>query len=120
MAAGRVAAEGQRLSHAEIEVAHGQHGRCQIGTPGIGAHPLEDRREKFGVQIALEADEAIGERRILPLRRLSVRIEQGVRRHDGIAVAIHRLAILAHRWDGIVVIARDDLGAYQAGRVVLV
>src|SRR5215469_17902534 len=57
------AAEGQWLSHAEIEVAHGQHGRCQVGTSWIGAHPLEDRREEFGVQIALEADEAIGERR---------------------------------------------------------
>ena len=45
---------------------------------GIGAHPLEDRNEEFGVQIALEADEVIGERRIFRLRRLSVRIEQGV------------------------------------------
>src|SRR5262249_43305142 len=75
LAAARVAAKGQRLSHAEVEVAHGQHGRGQIGTSGIGAHPLEDRHEEFSVQIALKADEAIGERRILPLRRLSVRIE---------------------------------------------
>ena len=113
MAPARVAAERQRLSDAEIELAHGQHGRCQIGTSGIGAHPLEDRHEEFGVEIALEADEVIRERRILPLRRLSVRIEQGVRRHDGIAVAIHRLSILAHRRDRIVVVARDDLGAHQ-------
>src|SRR5262249_10288253 len=91
LAPGGFAAEGQWLSHAEIEVAHGQHGRCQIGTFGIGAHPLEDRREEFGVQITLEADEAIGERRILPLRRLSVPMAKGARQQNGIADAYHRL-----------------------------